>query len=292
MYIMEIAGGSDLAACLQAFSTRYPVTVICRLTDYELERQYPNFRFVYLDGSVPEKRYYALLESQADTLLIFEDTTRPIDRVAETLLEFSDWLDTAGMVGPLYLSGGLSSEEKALALLEYSFVCFSNTEHSKQEARARSGKKANRMPGNILCYKKNRVYRVIPDQDTGIYEGRIDNHLEEVGEIIRFNDGFQFEYAGGDKDGTRLISRFLHGRLYAGQLKSSLSKGQLFLRILRSPFLPLVFFVRVEKDLARNHYGPVSIPVKAWIFIFSIAWSAGEMVGYIFGQGKSLEAWR
>jgi hypothetical protein len=87
-------------------------------------------------------------------------------------------------------------------------------------------------------------------------------------------------------------SAFHHGRAYAGQR----CPGRPAIRValaLGSPLLPAFATVRTARDVITRGRPENSLPrALPWIIVFHTCWAAGELIGYLFGPGRSADRWQ
>ena len=85
-----------------------------------------------------------------------------------------------------------------------------------------------------------------------------------------------------------LVRRFHHARCFAGMRVSQISVLKRLFYIVGLPILPFVFLVRLISAIVpkKRHLTQfiISLPIS---FLAILAWSAGEMFGYLKGPGNS-----
>jgi hypothetical protein len=85
-----------------------------------------------------------------------------------------------------------------------------------------------------------------------------------------------------------LIRRFHQGRCFAGIRSNQMSVPKRILFAAGTPILPMLLMLRVTRLVIREKqfWGKfvLSLPM---IFAASVAWSAGEAIGYLTGPGRS-----
>ncbi len=89
--------------------------------------------------------------------------------------------------------------------------------------------------------------------------------------------------------GTILRQRFVYGRGYAAD---RIPTAQFFKRIVYTGFsflLPILLIVRLGIATRRKGLSQMYWQAFGWIVVFSFTWSAGELVGYLFGKTKGDE---
>lgn len=149
---------------------------------------------------------------------------------------------------------------------------------------------ARQLPGNNVSYKRKDF---IGDTDlwaSEVWETLLHRRLQEKGIpliaepeiIVYFRNRYRFH--------EFLRLRFHYGRCFAGRRIAGKAVGRRMLRAASSPLLPAVLLARMAGQ-ARRRLGYVRNWGQAlpWIFLFTLAWSIGEGVGYLSGPGDSCE---
>ena len=91
--------------------------------------------------------------------------------------------------------------------------------------------------------------------------------------------------------GAATRSAFHHGRAFAGKRFAGAPATRLVFA-LGSPLLPALKTFRVAREvLVRGRRGSLARALP-WIIVFHTSWAAGELIGYLYGPGRSADRWR
>ena len=87
-----------------------------------------------------------------------------------------------------------------------------------------------------------------------------------------------------------LRRRFDNGRCFAAMRLAHASRGQRLARVLTTPLVPLILFVRLLRDIwPGGRYRSELVAALPWIVSGLAAWAAGECAGLILGAGTTCE---
>lgn len=268
--VVSLVGGAALEACLAALTRQAArIVVVGRGAPDAAD----NARI-----SVPALRMKALLAARTPYVAFIEDTAVPGGGWRRGLSAAFAVDGTAAVAGPITISPRLSARGRALGLSEY--ARFSPTET----------KQAPGLPGLAFAVAREVVLPLLDDQTDGLVEGDLFRRLMEAGMSVRSPDAMLVCYAAEHEQGARLQTRFQHGRLFAGRRFPKAFVGHRLGYASASLLLPVVMVRRALRDHppALNVW-PAVVP---WLCLFSVAWSAGEFIGYLTGSvGDAAESW-
>jgi hypothetical protein len=148
---------------------------------------------------------------------------------------------------------------------------------------------ASRVAGNNFALRRSSLH-ADEFSGEGIIEHEMIARIAATEQVARLDPEMIVTYAFPDPAGARLITRFRHGRLYAGRAVRLGGESRL-IGFAKTPLLPFVLSFRAMMAMASE----VSL-LKHWrvipaVIFQQIAWSIGESAGYLGGEGKIEESW-
>lgn len=150
------------------------------------------------------------------------------------------------------------------------------------------------LPGNNVSYKRTTLNQLLEKNpcNEGFYEVFTHLALQQFGQGLKADSTLIVHNCNSWEFTNISTVPFHHGRGFAGmRFVNQPRKRILFIGL--TLILPFIKMSRIIKlVLIRKRYVFELIRAIPYIFIFSISWSLGEFVGYLFGTGKSLERWQ
>ncbi|GMQ88804.1 MAG: hypothetical protein BMS9Abin09_0242 [Gammaproteobacteria bacterium] len=296
--ILSLVGGEMLKSCLRRLS---PLHDQCRVSIdgstsdiVALQAAFPSVHFVDSERqAIPIRRQRAVESMDHDIVVLLEDTSLPEPGWSAAICSaFSD-PRVAAAGGPVLLSADMGSRHQALGCGEYGKF------HPSRVALLATGPPGedgampvNRIPGNNMAYRRELLLDVLQQSEHGLIEGEVTEQLMALGQSLLMHPGMTVVYSMGDEHGARLMTRLQHGRLFASGRVGNEGVITRLVWFAKSLLLPVILSVRAMSSMTRA-VKPASWPaVTLWIILMESAWSLGEGIGYLTGQGRSLEAWR
>lgn len=270
--VIALVGGAALAACLAALAHPAARTIV-------VGRGAPGWP-ADAETSVPALRMAALLAAETPYVAFIEDTAVPGTGWRQGLRDALARDGAAAVAGPITISPRLTARCRALGLSEYARFQPSGTEQPPASA----------LPGLAFAVARDAVLPLLDDQTEGLVEGDLFRRLIEAGKTVRTSNAMAVCYAADHAQGARLQTRFQHGRLFAGRRFPRAFVGRRLAFAAGAVLLPVVMVRRALKD----HPKALRVwpGVALWLCLLSVAWSAGEFVGYLTGSvGDAAESW-
>jgi len=277
----------DLAGCLNALAGTQgailEVIVVNRLGETLQKRiasEFPHAILVSVpdDMTIPRMRAVAIRKANAPAIGVIEDhVIVPADWARKMLDQLAEGVDAVG--GAIENAATLTLTDWAAFLCEYSAILPPLPEGP-----------SDWLPGNNVVYRR----AVLEKFDHVIQEGKWENHLHDAirssgGELImrpEITVGHKMHYSFW----LYLSQRFLYSRSYAGARLSGAGPGKRFIYGVAAFALPPMMFLRVIRNVMgkKRHQTELrrSIPM---LVPFCLSWGLGEVVGYWFGAGNSME---
>jgi hypothetical protein len=146
------------------------------------------------------------------------------------------------------------------------------------------------LPGNNIAYKRPHLLRHARVLDEGKWESWINDRLRADGVPIAAANAMVVRHIKPFRLGYFLAQRFHFARSYAGMRRAEQSRAGRLLYGLGSAVLPALLTARVTGTVVRKrrHLGTFAL-VSPLVALFLTVGAVGEMVGYFFGPGTSLE---
>ena len=264
--VVSLVGGAALAQCLAALPRQATRIVVGR-----------GARPEDATSPVPALRLAALRAAQTPYVAFIEDTAVPGPNWAQGLRAVLAGSGAAAAAGPIVISPGLSARGRALGLSEYARFQSAETEQ------------ASALPGLAFGVARDTALSVLGDQAEGLVEGDLFRRLVAAGQTVRTSSA-RVCYAAEHEQGARLKTRFQHGRLFAGRRFDKTMLARRLGYAAGAVALPVVMVRRALRNPARELR--VWPGVVGWLCLLSLAWSAGEVVGYLSGGvGDAAESW-
>jgi len=286
--IPSINGTKSLADCIVALEQQKHndeiEIVVCESFDdaaaQTTHAQFPNVRFIHFRErkSIPELRVTGLMNARGDILALTEDHCIVHEHWVESVL--------SAHTSPYLVIGGAVENVAVERLIDWAvFFC----EYGRYMLPVVSGATKD-LPGPNVSYK-----RVVLDDfrgvfTTAVWESFWHSQLMNAG-ITLFSDPRLIVYHR--KNFTLrgfLRERFHYARSFAGERVKDATWIRRAMYVCGAPLLPPLLLWRIVTAIWRKHRQRreliLSLP---YIFLFTLLWSLGEFIGYVAGQGTSLE---
>ena len=229
--------------------------------------------------SVPELRAAGILRATGEIVAMTEDHC----------LAAPDWFEA--MVAshakhPNYAIGGAVDNAATERLIDWAvYFC----EYSAFTSPVPEGV-THDLPGPNVSYKRAAVDAMRDMlQDGGYWETFLHGRLESMGEQLYSDPTIKILHKKHFTLGDFLSERFHYGRWYAGTRNQFTSTGKRLFYLAFSPALPPMLLKRLyDRVKSRGRNMREFMQCLPLISIFTLAWAAGEFVGYATGAGKSV----
>lgn len=229
--------------------------------------------------TVPALRLAGVRAATAPLIALTEDFCAPAEGWAEALLEAHGRVDASVLGGPIARRNG-SAADWALTLAEY----------GRFFRREPEGEVSD-LPSINAAYDADRLRRALPLDGEGLFEVQLHARLRARGDRFwRVPSAVMF-----DENERPLTSatraQYYHGRLFGGARLQGRGPFPRLVRCALAPAVPAILLSRIAREAAAaGHMAEVlrSLPVLSLLLG---AWSAGEAIGSLFGQGHSGARW-
>jgi hypothetical protein len=226
---------------------------------------------------IPQLRYRGVCRSRGRVVAILEDHGAVAPNWAATVLEAhrGPW----GAVGGAVENGKNGLVNWAVYFCEY-------TPYMNPVAEGET----HDLPGNNIAYKRPHLLRHAGALEQGRWESWINDRLRADGVPIASTRAMVVHHIKPFRLGYFLVQRFHFARSYAGMRRGDQSPVQRLIYGFGSLALPAVLTARVVRTVVqkRRYWGRFALAAPLVVLFLSVgAW--GEMIGYLFGAGGSLE---
>jgi hypothetical protein len=150
------------------------------------------------------------------------------------------------------------------------------------------------LPGNNAAYDPALLREWLDGPGQGRFEDVFAHDAWRArGLALHGEEGMAVRHVGRWTAGTPTRDAYHHGRAYAGRRAARAGMGARLALAAGSSVLPLLKTARVMGEVlgrGRGHAGSLAGALP-WIIVFHSSWAWGELLGYLFGPGRSAERW-
>jgi hypothetical protein len=226
---------------------------------------------------IPRLRYQGVVRARGRLVAILEDHARVEPGWAGALIEAhrEPW---AAVGGPVENGKG--------GLVNWAvYFC----EYAPYMAPIADGE-TDDLPGNNIAYKRPHLLRHARVLDEGKWESWVNDRLRADGVAIAATNTMVVHHIKEFRLANFLIQRFHFARSYAGMRRPDQSPAKRLLYGIGSAALPFLLSARVARTVVgkKRHLGRFVL-VSPLVGLFLTVGALGEMVGYLFGPGRSLD---
>jgi glycosyltransferase involved in cell wall biosynthesis len=285
--IASVNGGKSLADCIASLEPQKHgddiEIVVCESFDDAVAKdthsQFPNVRFFHFSErkSIPELRVTGILNARGDVIALTEDHCIVHEHWVASVL--------SAHTSPYLVIGGAVENVATERLIDWAvFFC----EYGRYMIPIASGAIKD-LPGPNVSYKRAVLENFRDVFATAAWEPFWHSRLMDAG-VTLFSDPRLIVYHRKNFTlGGFLRERFHYARSFAGERVKDAPWIYRAMYICGSPFLSPLLLSRIVVAVWRKHRKQreliLSLP---YIFLFTLAWSLGEFIGYAAGQGNSL----
>lgn len=271
-----------LEACLTSLCRQREATDIvvadCSPDDpsEDLRARFPNVRVMHLPTkvTVPALRWGAVAATHGDVVAAVEGRCVPSDTwCAELLDAHARWPEAPAVGGPVGLKADASPFDWGLYIAE--FAAFAPPLGTGASAQ---------LSGANLSYKRAALTAGQDVMDRGHWEAVLHERWRAEGRVLRLSTA-RVVFHNGMTRGDAMRMRFHYGRSYAADRFGD-RRPAAWLYAAACPVLPAVLTFRAAAQAVRKGLGRRCLIALPWIVAFNVAWSAGEIAGYLFGRAR------
>jgi hypothetical protein len=226
---------------------------------------------------IPRLRYQGVLRARGRLVAILEDHARVEPGWAAGLIEAhrGPWGAVAGPV-----ENGRDGPVNWAA-----YFC----EYAAYMAPLAEGEALD-LPGNNIAYKRPHLLRHARVLEEGRWESWLNDRLRADGVPTATANAMAVRHIKPFGLGNFLAQRFHFARSYAGMRRADQSPALRLAYGVGSLVLPVLLSARVARTVLgkRRHVGRF-LAVSPLVVLFLTVGAIGEMIGYLFGPGASLD---
>jgi GT2 family glycosyltransferase len=285
--IASVNGYPYLAECLlslerQTVRERLEVIVVDRLGDgtaEQAEADFPRVRVLRAprNRSVPQLRSEGLRVARGAVVAITEDHVVAPPGWASAILSAHARYPAAAAIG-----GPVDNHRTASALDWASFLCEYSEFLPPLPAVASAA-----IPGMNTSYKRRAIEACGDLFYAGVWETFLHARLLDLGEELRADPAILLHHNKSFGWGEFLSQRYYLARSFAGMRVAGAGLARKAAFALASPALLPLLTWRIARRSLRKGYGAQLRRAAPVLLLFLLAWSAGEGVGYAFGEGDA-----
>lgn len=226
---------------------------------------------------IPRLRFLGVQASRAGQIAILEDHTTVDAEWAAAILSARD--EPWGAIGGPIENGRRGFVNWAVFLCEYARYLTPLAEGETDD-----------LPGNNIAFKRPHLMKHAQLLDEGKWESWINGRLRADGVPIAATNRQIVRHIKPFRLVNSLIQRFHFARSYAGMRRGAQSWPKRLVYAAGSAALPLILYVRTARTLvAKRRHARRLIACTPLLALLFATGAVGEMIGYLFGSGASLE---
>ncbi|MEP6767890.1 MAG: glycosyltransferase [Acidobacteriota bacterium] len=238
---------------------------------------FPGVRFLHFEGvrSVPALRWAAYFATRGDLVAAVEARCIPSARwCAEIIDAHRRFPETPAIGGPVDVASPATGADLGLYFCEYGLFLPPGDD---------TGVPA--ISGANLSYKRAALEEARDLLQAGEWETLLHARWLQSGRMLRFGRAtVVFENTMTAE--TALRQRFHYGRGYAGDRLRGRGLPVRLLFGLGTAALPALLLWRLTAAAARSGRGRDFLRALPWTVLFCLAWSLGELAGYLSGPPR------
>jgi hypothetical protein len=226
---------------------------------------------------IPRLRHLGVCRARGRIVAILEDHGRVAASWAASVLEAHR--------GPWGAVGGVVENGRSGLVNWAAFFC----EYTPYMAPVVEGEVAD-LPGNNIAYKRPHLMRYAHVLARGKWESWINDRLRADGIAMGSTNAMVVHHIKPFRLGDFLVQRYHFARSYAGMRRVDQSPARRLVYGFGSLALPVLLMARITRTVVqkRRHPGRFAL-ASPLVALFLTVGALGEMVGYLFGPGSSLE---
>ncbi len=140
-----------------------------------------------------------------------------------------------------------------------------------------------------VSYKREALQAIAPIWRDAFHETAVNWALANRGETLWLTPAIRVRQRRSRSLGAALRERYEHGRIFAGTRVTDVSLGRRASLAAMTPALPAVICQRAMRHGARGGRTLAAAAALPAILVTGVAWSLGELVGYLTGRGPGEE---
>lgn len=277
--VLALAGGDQLDACLRSLAAQdwpsqpHIVLVGRDITTARNVEQSIEFVPAPSDADIPRMRVLGSARAKGEYIVFTEDRCVASSGWLDQLLrEHQRGKDIVG--GPIEPGDIRGRTGWAVYLCEYAALMLPVNKRT--------------LPGNNVSIRRSMLERVDAEFRASAWEADIVARLSQEGARVSVSPEAVLYKAITMTLGTALAQRYHFSRTLAAARAKRMPKLERLARALASPVLPALILLRIATSVfEKKRYRGRFLSSLPHILLLMIAYTAGEVVGYVAGSGTS-----
>lgn len=286
--IASVNGWSSLGDCLRALHRQageHPFEVVlvdrCGPEVRAAVTSFPNVRVIPVspEAAIPTMRALGVREARGEIVAVIEDhcLARP------------GWFDAmvrAHAAGDFAAVGGPVENACRERVVDWAaFFC----EYSRWMGPLPAGP-ADDVAGNNVAYRRRALDEVRDVVEAGVWEHFLHAAIRDRGGRFALDPALAIDHRKSFGLGEFMAQRYHYSRSFAGMRAQERAPAVRLAWAAASPLLVPLVLGRIGRNVLRKRrHVPQLLASAPVLVLFSLSWAWGELVGYLFGGGRSLE---
>ena len=284
MVVASVNGLPYLADCLAALEQHAPEAevVVADWTNEptrELVRQrWPRVKLLSFDAptTVPELRAAGIFAATAPNIAVIEDH-------CDVLPSWAPGIVAAHASGHSVVGGPIRNVRTRRSRDWAAFFCEYSTFMEPVDGGVADG-----LPGMNVSYDRDAIAAIEDLLKEGHWESWLHPRLQARGFELWCDPVIVLEHAKDFGFFEFVSQRYHYSRSYAGRRNAQLGWKRV-LYALGSPLLVPLAYTRMARNVQnRQAYRRAFRRATPLILVYTVVWSFGEAIGYVFGGGRSI----
>jgi len=280
-------GPAALCTCLQSLRAQteddVEVIVAANFSAPSLATEFPFARWLFVGdrATVPALRAAGVGDARGDIVALVEDHIRFDSEWCREIRRAHE-LPYAVIGGSVDNSPDQGIVDWAMYFLDYAAFMPPNEQGP-----------VARLSGANVSYKRAALERVHPGAHQGFFESIVNEDLKRSGHVLHLAPAAVVYHDKHYRLSQALANCYHLARSYAGQRIAGASLSRRIIYGAGSLVLPLLLSARVVGGVLakRRRVRELRLALPA-LLLLELAWSAGELCGYLLGEGTSRARWR
>ncbi len=281
---------AGLEACLASLREQVAggateVIAVCNYRgdpDHAMKLRFPFTQFVVVPPTttVPQLRALGVRASSGEVVALLEDNVTVASTWCRAITTAHDG-SQAIVGGPIERVGSHRAVDWAVYFYEYGKYMLPMPEG-----------KLTSLPGNNVSYTRALLDAVQHEWQDGLFEAFLNERLQGQGCVLRLVPNAVAYHTMRYQAREVLVQCYHHGRHFAGRRVAGAALVTRLGFAAASMLLPLILPLRIAARALRKrrHVGALAIALP-YLSVFMTSWACGECVGYLFGEGESVNQW-
>lgn len=248
-----------------------------------LRTQFPHVKHVRLpeDMTVPILRTTGISHAQGEIVALFEDHSACDDRWCAEIKKAHE-LPYAIIGGAIENASPDQALNWAVYLYDYGPYMLPG-----QPGVVRS------LSGMNVSYKRSVLAEVEEHYREGFFEAFVHEELQTRGHALYLMPSAVVYHRKNYEFGATFVQCFHLARSFAARRLLQAAPAKRLVFAAGSLFLPIVLTARTAaRTIQKRRHGKQLLRALPWLLLLMASWGAGELCGYLAGEGRSAAKWK